>query len=190
MEDLTFHELDAFPSVERLRNQEEAAWREVYERFENRLTRYFVRKGVRFDEAEDLRQDVLGKVFRRIDAVRDPERFDAWVLAIARNHLRSRLRRNRVEPDFVEDADVFDVAARHADLLAAEDLRRVVQRELADMSPSARRLLQLRILDAKTSEEAREILGLSAAQQRRKLHLALSELRRRLAARSTTPTYA
>lgn len=171
-------------SFEGLRSREEGAWNEFSTRFGERLRRYFHRLGVRRDEADDLSQDVLGVVFRRIGAVRDPGRLDHWVLAIARNLLRSRRRRRRPEPESIgDDGGASLVADGPAPDAGDDDLRITVRAELRSMPPSARALLETRVLEGRSSGEAWLVLGLTPEQQRRRLYVALKELRRRLGER-------
>ena len=171
----------AIESMDRLRHHEESAWRSVADRLVTKLRRYFMRFGVRRDEADDLCQDVLGIVFRRIDSVRDPERFDGWVITIARNALRSRVRRRAAAPDSSADVDELpDVTAAAGDAVQADELRRLVGQELRDMSPPLRRLIELRVLEGRAPGEVWLALGLHPEQQRRRLHAALKELRGRL----------
>jgi RNA polymerase sigma factor (sigma-70 family) len=168
------------PNIDRLRLHEERAWTDFGARYGERLRRYFHRSGVERHEAEDLCQDVLGAVFRRIAAVRDPGRLDAWVLAIARNHLRSRRRRGR--PERASSCEGLDELTTEPPTPGeGEDLRRAVRAELRTLPPSARRLLEARVLDGRSPVEAWVLLGLTPEQQRRRLHVALKELRRRLA---------
>jgi RNA polymerase sigma-70 factor (ECF subfamily) len=172
---------DPLASFDRLRHHEEGAWTTVAGRLGARLRRYFQRVGVRRDEADDLCQDVLGAVFRRIDSVRDPERFDGWVITIARNVLRSRIRRRVVAPEASADVeDLPDVAVAAEESVEAEELRRLVRQELRDMSPPFRRLVELRVLEGRAPGEVWLTLGLHPEQQRRRLHAALKELRGRL----------
>jgi RNA polymerase sigma factor (sigma-70 family) len=169
--------------VGRLQEGEPAAWEEVTERLRGRLHRYFVRTGFHWDEADDLCQDALGKVYRRIASVRDPGRFEGWVTAIARNLAKSRRRRRDDWEDLAAETDVVDVGGAAGEQVALEELRRMVRQELTSMAPTARRLVEVRVLEGRSAGDAWLILGVAPEQQRRKLHLALRDLRHRLRGR-------
>jgi RNA polymerase sigma-70 factor, ECF subfamily len=169
-------------TIDRLRSLEERAWDDFGARYGERLHRYFHRLGVRRHEAEDLCQETLGAVFRRIGAVRDPQCLDAWVLAIARNLLRSRRRRDHGLPELTSsDGGLASLAAEAPAGGDFDDLRRAVRVELRSLPPSTRRLLEVRLLEGRSSSEAWLLLGLTPEQQRRRLYVAMKELRRRLA---------
>ena len=75
--------------VERARQQDQAAFSDLYERYAPRIHGYLSRRlGARADEAEDLTADVFAKMVEKLDTYefrRLP--FSAWLFRIARNHL-------------------------------------------------------------------------------------------------------
>src|SRR5579872_2476446 len=59
-----------------------------------RLLRIIRTLGIPADAADDLAQETLLAAWRRLDQLRSPERFDAWLDAICRNQCRMYLRAN------------------------------------------------------------------------------------------------
>ncbi|HYC78051.1 MAG TPA: sigma-70 family RNA polymerase sigma factor [Planctomycetota bacterium] len=173
--------VDGRGNLERLRAGEESAWRWLSDAMAPRLLRYFHKHGVERHAAEDLSQETFCAVFRRIADLRDGDRLAAWTLAIARNLVRTRRRRECPVAD-LEDGDVAAPSGA-LDPLYDADLQRLVREELRFLSPSERRLLELRVLEGRKPGEAWLLLGVAPEVQRRRLHTALKELRRRVRAR-------
>ncbi|MGA9876432.1 MAG: sigma-70 family RNA polymerase sigma factor [Solirubrobacteraceae bacterium] len=91
----------------------------------------------------------------------------AWLFTVARRQLGRYLRRARVEQRAVQKLGVQLPAVDHDDLLLIErraglsELRTVLGRELAHLSPEQRQALSLRIVDERPYEEIAKQLGVS-----------------------------
>ena len=87
-----------------------AAFAELVERFSPRL-RYFLRKLVDGDGAEDALQDVWLDVVRQLPRLKDPQALVAWLYRIARDRAYGRLRKSRRAEQPLDEASVVDSAA-------------------------------------------------------------------------------
>ena len=113
----------------------------VHARCARKVSRHIGRVMGVDDEHEDLVQEVLMIVLRKLDTVRDPSCFDAWVARVTTNTLRFTIRqrqtRRRALGTFLAqqgDASIqTDVEARYV----ADRALRVVE----SMSPNERALL-------------------------------------------------
>lgn len=85
--------------LERLRNLEDhEAWRDFFDTYWVLIHRAAIRAGLSEHEAEDVVQDTLISVSRRMETFRyEPERcsFKGWLMHVTRGHIRDRLRRRR-----------------------------------------------------------------------------------------------
>jgi RNA polymerase sigma-70 factor (ECF subfamily) len=75
---------------------EEAAFRLLVQRWENDVLAFLIHMLGSREEAEDLVQDTFIKVYRQAGRYRGEGRFRSWLLRIAGNLARSRLRRRRI----------------------------------------------------------------------------------------------
>ncbi len=75
-----------------------ALWRVLYPRLVV-FVRLFDRRNA--EEAEDLTQEIMEKIFKGIDSYKPGHGFSTWAFAIARNHCIDRGRRRRKEPETV-----------------------------------------------------------------------------------------
>lgn len=83
----------------------DASARGAWEQLNERLGE-FIRRRLRTEDAEDVRQDVLLKIFRGMASLDDDTRFGPWVYSVARNAVIDRLRVRR--PPHVDLEDFAD----------------------------------------------------------------------------------
>lgn len=127
-------------------------------------------------DAEDVAQTVLLAALEHIHACRQPERFDAWLLAIARNRARRALVRRRLRdvlgrpPEDVRDrADPGDPVDR-ARLLRA----------LATLRSRLREVVLLHDLEGYTHGEIARALEITEEASRQHLSRARKQIREQL----------
>ena len=131
-------------------------WRELFAL----IYRYLRQRGLSHADAEDLAQDTILATYRNLDGIA-PGSLHAWVRTVARNkHLdlvRQRARSVTV-PELPESADPDEDPLVLT--LAASD-RDVTRELLARLSPSHRRLIELKYVDDRSVDEVASLLGKS-----------------------------
>jgi RNA polymerase sigma factor (sigma-70 family) len=135
------------------------AWEEIVRQHHQRIYNLAYRFTGRFDEAEDLTQEIFLKMYRTLHSYRpDSGAFGAWITRVARNHLVDDYRKHRTERTKTDSLEVehervatnpsryaspSEVLERqetsdrihHALLRLSEDLREaVVLRDLEELS--------------------------------------------------------
>lgn len=83
------------PLVEKIRagKDPEKAYDELFRILFPKLVRFFQRRRVPENDCPDLTQEVLLRVFKNIDTIREDSTFAGWVFTIALNHLNNDFRR-------------------------------------------------------------------------------------------------
>ena len=81
--------------VERLRARDERAIAELASLYGRKIFQLAIRYVRNHEDAEEVVQDVLRKVFRKIDAFRGDAALSSWIFRITFNTAMSRLRRTR-----------------------------------------------------------------------------------------------
>jgi len=172
--------------ITRLQSGEEAAVHELAERYSPRIFQLAMRHVKNREDAEEITQDVLVKVYRKIDAFRGDSALSSWIYRITFNTAMSRLRTDRA----VRVAD-----QEHERLLAAEESesRERRPRQQADWSslPDEELLrLQLRTAIQNAIQELpeiyrapvvlRDIQGLTTEEASSRLHVKDQTLKSRL----------
>lgn len=167
--------------IAQLHEGRQESWSDLLGRLAPRLVGSFERDGIDHHLAEDVAQEVLEIIYRKLRELRDPRRFDAWVRMIARNRMRSRLRRVRFT-EVLEDGESVE-ARDDFSRLYDDDLRRLVCEEVRRFGKTARRMLELRILEDRSPSEIVAIMGISPDCFRKRFHVAIKVLRERVRTR-------
>ncbi len=130
-------------------------------------------------EAEDIVQDTFLKAHQQRGKLREAGKFPAWLLTVARNAARDRLRRRRPQAD----ADVFDSLPDHSaatpgSALEQQENQARLRRALASLPEDHRTALTLRYLEGLDYRAIETAMGLSNGALRGILGRALGALRR------------
>ena len=103
--------------IHRLQMGDEEALRELSDRYGHRIFQMALRHMKNREDAEEVTQDVLMKVYRKIDKFRGDAALSSWIYRITFNTAMSRLRTHRAARAAEAERDR---AAAHADQDPAE----------------------------------------------------------------------
>jgi RNA polymerase sigma-70 factor (ECF subfamily) len=139
------------------------------------------------EDAEEVAQETLTKIFENFDQLRDPARVRAWVFRIARNACLMQRRKSIFAPahelsleelapgtELPEGSEAPEATVLRNELLA------VVDRAIAELPAVYRPVVLLRDLEELTTEETAEILDLSTDVVKTRLHRGRRALREKL----------
>jgi RNA polymerase sigma-70 factor (ECF subfamily) len=133
------------------------------------LHRALRRKGASNEDAEDVVQDALLKyeIFRRAQAVHDPEAFIRRAAFNLNIDIARRKRRSPISPDALDGLDQGDPAPGPHEILASRDNLDRLKAALAAMKPRTRDILLAHRVDGMTYAEIaeRERLSQSAVEK-------------------------
>ena len=135
------------------------------------------------DEAQDVVQESLLVAHRDLRRLRDPDRFAAWLNAIAANLARMRLRARRTGWTTVEElrGGVSSAEPEPDELLETLERATLVHSELDALPAGQRDVARLYYLDGLSAAEIAALRGESQGSVRVRLHRARNRLRDRLA---------
>lgn len=160
-------------------SQDRAAFAMLFDHFGPRVKTLMLKAGADHAQAEDLVQDVMMTVWRKVDLYA-PERgtVSTWIYTIARNARIDRLRRSSSQP--YEDLDDVDVASDDADAeaetLAGQQARRIAE-ALQELPPEQREIIQLAFIDDLPQSEIAAKLALPLGTVKSRMRLAYAKLR-------------
>ena len=148
-----------------------AAFDHLVERWSPRVFRLALRFFRRPEDAEEVSQEVFLRLYRAAGSYRSGAPFENWLLRIATNTCRDRLRRRRVRKEMVV-ADIagdagawLDQALRGASQEAgrAEEARVLAADLLDRLAPKDRIVLVLMDIEGFSSEEVAAVTGSTRA---------------------------
>lgn len=147
------------------------------------------------EEARDLTQEIYLRVYRKLDACREPERFLGWLLRVARNVSLDHRRRLRARPprqDLAAEAltDLADPSPDPAARWRETSRRLLVEQALAALSPLSREMILLKDVQGLRLEEIADALDLPLGTVKSRSHRARLELARALGALGGPPAEA
>jgi RNA polymerase sigma-70 factor, ECF subfamily len=172
----------------------EEAFTEFVHSFRARLAHYtFLMCGHR-EDAEEVAQETLIRVFESIDQLRDPARLKSWVFRIARNECLMKRRKSVFAPtveislDDLKPApaeggrgiEIADWSALPDDLLLGSELRQALTEGIQGLPELYRAVVLLRDIEELSTEETAEVLDISTDTVKTRLHRGRLALRRQL----------
>jgi len=139
------------------------------------------------DDAEEVAQETLLKVFENFDQLRDPESVRSWVFRIARNACLMQRRKSVFAPshelsldDLPPAAEVTASEERPESEFLRTELRAVIDRVIAELPPTYRAVVLLRDIEELTTEETAQILDLGIDVVKTRLHRGRAAMRQKL----------
>jgi RNA polymerase sigma-70 factor, ECF subfamily len=162
-----------------------AAFRELYDRWADRLLAYFYRRVLDAEVAGDLLAETFAVAFERRGRFRDVGRpGGAWLYGIAAKELAHWFRRQEVERRAVRRLAIAvppldDESLARIEALADMDSHRVaLTTALARMADGERHAVQLRVVDELGYAEIASRLDCTEAAARVRVHRGLARLNR------------
>jgi RNA polymerase sigma-70 factor (ECF subfamily) len=145
------------------------------------------------DEAEDVMQEALLKTYRHAQRIREPEAFRPWLYRTVRNACLMRRRRRVDEPARLQSLDELlptpdgmmaldppDRGRSPEDVAVNNRLKKRLQRALRALPPPFRMVVFLREMEGLSTREVAQVLEISEANVKTRLHRARLFLRREL----------
>ncbi len=145
------------------------------------------------DEAEDVMQEALLKTYRHATRIREPEAFRPWLYRTVRNVCLMRRRRRVDEPAHLQSLDELiptpdglmaldppDRGRSPEDVVVNNRLKSRLRRAFRALPPTFRLVVFLREMEGLSTREVADILKISEANVKTRLHRARLFLRREL----------
>jgi RNA polymerase sigma-70 factor (ECF subfamily) len=180
----------------RLLTGDPEAFDRFVETFRAKIFQYSMLTCGQREDAEEVAQETLLKVFENFDQLRDPELVRSWVFRIAKNACLMKRRRSVYAPaqelslDEVlpsSDHDGSEMKMQIADWSELPDARvlrgelgDVLQRAIAELPDIYRSVILLRDVEELSTEETAQVLELSADVVKTRLHRARLAVRQKL----------
>jgi RNA polymerase sigma-70 factor, ECF subfamily len=141
--------------------------------------RPFVARRVPPADVDDVLQDVFVRMQRGLGALRDDERFTAWLFQIARSAVaeHGRARARHPLPASAEVADLPVEPAADDDRAAANALSGCVAGFVAQLASPYREAVTLVELEGLTTREAAELAGVSLSGMKSRVQRGRAQLR-------------
>jgi RNA polymerase sigma-70 factor, ECF subfamily len=165
------------------------AFDEFVEHFRSKIFQYsFLMCGQR-EDAEEVAQETLLRVFENFSELREPERVRSWIFRIAKNACLMKRRKSIFAPAHELSLDetrehpnteIADWSKLPEDELLRHELRDALHSAVAELPETYRAVVLLRDLEELSTEETAQILGLTVDVVKTRLHRGRWALRQKL----------
>jgi len=178
--------------IEALRRGEPAAAEQLIATYGARAYRLAIRITGNGQDAEEVVQDALWAVVRKIDTFRGDAAFGSWLYRIVANAAYAKVRRSRrTDLSLDEVLPAFDEQGRHVEFMAdwspcvddpgvQAELRTALTSAIDDLPAAYRAALVLRDVEGLSHLEIAQALSISLANAKSRVHRARLFVRKRL----------
>jgi RNA polymerase sigma-70 factor (ECF subfamily) len=142
------------------------------------------------EDAEDVLQESFQQAFIHLNSFNGDSRFSTWLSRIAINAALMKLRKQHLwdvslyESNEDEQSshrlDVEDPGLNPEQLYVQEERQRILSTAMNELTPGTRKVIQLRELDQRSSEETARIMGMSVSAVKTRVFNGRRKLRERL----------
>ena len=165
---------------------DEDAFANLVKKYQKQIHTYAWWKTEDFHIAEDITQETFLQVSQKLETLQDPTQFKRWLYQIANRLCIAWFRKNQLQVRSLEETDITRieteaysgfVAAEYAKT-TAQAQRDLVEKLLAKLKRSDRRVITLHYFEDMTSSEISEFLGVSENTIKSRLHRARGRLKK------------
>ena len=173
--------------IRRCLDGDQTAWDDVVRQHRRQIFNIVYKFVGRYDEAEDLIQDVFLKLFKSLDTFDHRANFQTWLTSVSRNlcidHYHRRARRERATMNRTIDPStltpVASTASPHA-VLEQQDRVSLLRAALGRLSPPLRSAVMLRDIQELSYQEIASQLGLPEGTVKSRINRGRIELARQI----------
>lgn len=177
--------------VARAKAGDDAAFSELVNHYERRIFRTARNITQNDEDAEDVLQEAFLKAYSNLDNFQGNSKFYTWLVRITVNEALMKLRKRKTDRsvsldeqlDTGEDTVIREIAVWDGSpeqRYSQEEIREILDREIATLEPIYRSVFQLRDVDELSTEETAEALGISVPAVKSRLLRARLQLREKL----------
>lgn len=180
--------------VKRLKARDDAALEALISHYEAKVFGLALRVTGEHADAEEVLQDVFWKVLQHIDSFRGESKLSSWIYRITANTALEKVRKRpktqdlplaeELGPAMTQDGRIAEPVMDWTQLpheeLEQKELAQRLEEAIAQLPPDYRTVFVLRDVEGLSTEEAAEVLDLSVAALKTRLHRARLFLRKQL----------
>ena len=167
--------------IERCLRHDESAWEQIIARYKRKVFGIAYKFTGRFEEAEDLTQEVFLKVYKALDTYKKEQDFSWWLVSISRNacidYYRSTKRERKMliqGLDKIRDFRFEGISPEGT--IQATERSRALRVSLSELPDELRTVLILRDLKGLSYKEIADQLGLVEGTVKSRIHRGRAEL--------------
>jgi len=158
--------------MDRIVNKDEKAFRQIFERHQNRVFNLAYRYTGSYHDAEEITQDVFLKVYKNANSFQHGSSLGTWLYRIAINTAMNFKRKKRLatesldqinEPGSMRDEPAAAITQNPEEIYKRKKRRELIQSALDSLPPNQRAAFVLAQFEGMTYLEISKVLSVSIA---------------------------
>lgn len=174
--------------VQKAQQDDDRAFGNLVERYESKVYSLAMKMLRNPEDAEDVLQDTFLRAYRGIKSFQGNSTFSTWIYRITANSALMRLRKKQLPTVSIDDADERETPINIADWspgpveqLLTKETQKAMDEAIETLPAEFKQVFILRDVEELSNAEVAEILDLSVAAVKSRLHRARLKVRNRLA---------
>lgn len=147
---------------------------------QNKIFRFALRLIPKEDDAKDIVQDVLIKIWDRRDELAKIENLDGWMFTVTRNLCIDRIRAKKMHLDINTQVQVEDKEDTPEEQTTKSQLLGLMRKLIDEMPEKQKLVIHLRDIEGLSYDEIAESCGIPLAQVKVNLHRARLSLKEKI----------
>ena len=174
--------------IKKARRGDLDSYQKIYEAFARKVLNFIYRMVGSVEEAEDLTQETFVAVYKKLESLKDNDKFEPWLFRIARNFVYQRYRARSpvsVSIDALDEeghpiTQLIDQRKNPDEVFAARELEDVVQNEINNLPEKYREVFVLSAIQRLSYQEIADTTNRSLPSVKTDIHRARLEVRKRV----------
>ncbi len=155
-------------------------FKEFVQANQDKLFRFALRLIPKEDDAKDIVQDVLIKIWDRRNELSKIENIDGWMFTVTRNLCIDRIRARKVHLDINTQVQVEDKQDNPHEQSSKNQLLGLMRKLIDEMPEKQKLVIHLRDIEGLSYDEIAESCGIPLAQVKVNLHRARLSLKEKI----------
>lgn len=171
--------------VKRIAALDEEAFMKIYNRYAQRMLRYFYRMLYQDEElAQDFVQDLFLKLVEKADSFNPKQKFSTWLYTLAANMCKNEYRKRKVRDRFKQEISYKENIAESGieDFIDRASFNEELSEALKILSPEQQTAFVLRYQENLSLKEISEISQCAEGTVKSRIYYGLKKLSKKLAA--------
>ena len=162
------------------------AFAHIIKRYQDRIFRYVYTRVYDYDEACDMTQDIFVITLESLKSFRKESQFSTWLFSIAINYCKNYRRKNRHKVfsinNTTDDTEIQipDIRQNQEELTITNESLQIMREELLKLPDDYRDILILRDIEGESYSTIAQMLNLSMANVKVRIHRGREMLKSRL----------
>ena len=175
--------------IKRAQSGDVAAFEALIEAYEQKVFHIAYRMAGNPDDAADMAQEILLKIFRNVGKFKGESKFSTWVYRVATNTCLDELKKAKRKAAYSLDeefeteegqlgVEVADTAPTPEQRVEGQEIRDAITEAISRLSEEHRQIIILRDINGLTYEEVADILDCSLGTVKSRISRAREQLRK------------